>query len=118
MRQQGIPFVRLWRRSAGVLVAGVREDPDFRALAVLVVGLLLSGSLFYILVEGWSFVDAIYFSTIVLTTIGLGDVAPTTDAAKIFTVFYALTGIGVLVAFATAFAQRLVKQTERDREHR
>jgi len=113
-RRQGIPLVRLWRRSVGVLVSGVKEDPDFRALAVLVLGLLLSGSVFYMLVEGWSLVDAVYFSTIVLTTVGLGDVAPTTDAAKIFTVFYTLTGIGVLVAFGTAFAQRLVQQTERD----
>ena len=113
-RQKGIPFIRIWRRSLGVLIAGVREDPDFRALAVLVLGLLLSGSIFYMLVENWTFIDALYFSTIVLTTVGLGDVAPTTDAAKIFTIFYTLTGIGVLVAFATAFAQRLVAESERE----
>ena len=112
-RQKGIPFVRIWRRSLGVLVRGVREDPDFRALAVLVFGLLVSGTIFYMLVEGWTFIDALYFSTIVLTTVGLGDVAPTTDAAKIFTIVYTLTGIGVLVAFATAFAQRLVAESER-----
>jgi len=117
-QQQGIPLVRLWRRSFGVLVSGVKEDRDFRALAVLVLSLLLSGSLFYMIVEDWDFVDAIYFSTIVLTTVGLGDVAPTTDLAKLFTVFYTLTGIGVLVAFGTAFAQRLVQQTERDGERR
>ena len=114
-RQKGIPFIRIWRRSLGVLVSGVREDRDFRALALLVFGLLLSGAIFYMLVEGWSFVDAFYFSTIVLTTVGLGDVAPTTDGAKIFTIFYTLTGIGVLVAFATAFAQRLVAESERER---
>ena len=112
-RQKGIPFIRIWRRSFGVPVRGVREDRDFRALAILVVGLLLSGAIFYMLVEGWTFIDALYFSTIVLTTVGLGDVAPTTDAAKIFTIFYTLTGIGVLVAFATAFAQRLVAESER-----
>ena len=113
-RRNGIPFVRLWRRSAGVFVSGMREDPDFRALALLVAGLMGSGTIFYMLVEGWNFVDAIYFCTIVLTTVGLGDVSPTNDAAKIFTVFYALTGIGVLVAFGTAFAQRLVKQSEEE----
>ena len=117
-QQQGIPLVRLWRRSFGVLISGVKEDRDFRALAVLVLSLLLSGSLFYMIVEDWGFVDAIYFSTIVLSTVGLGDVAPTTDLAKLFTVFYTLTGIGVLVAFGTAFAQRLVRQTERDGERR
>ena len=114
-RQQGIPFVRLWRRSAGVLVSGVREDPDFRALVLLVAGLMGSGTIFYMLVEGWSLLDSVYFCTIILTTVGLGDVSPTTDAAKVFTIFYALTGIGVLVAFGTAFAQRLVAESERQR---
>jgi voltage-gated potassium channel len=116
--RHGIPFVRLWRRSIGVLVSGVREDPDFRSLALLVAGLLGSGTLFYILVEGWSFVDALYFSTIVLTTVGLGDVAPTSDAGKLFTTAYVLIGIGVLVAFGTAFAQRLVARAEQEQRPR
>ena len=50
-RQKGIPFIRIWRRSFGVLVRGVREDRDFRALAILVVVLLLSGAIFSMLVE-------------------------------------------------------------------
>jgi voltage-gated potassium channel len=115
-RQKGIPFVRVWRRSIGVLVDGVREDPDFRALAFTVGGLLGSGTIFYMLVEKWSFVDALYFSTIILTTIGLGNGSPAGDAAKLFTIAYALVGIGVLVAFGTAFAQRLVAQTQTDRQ--
>jgi voltage-gated potassium channel len=115
-RRKGIPFVRLWRRSIGVFVSGVREDPDFRALALTAGGLLGSGTLFYMLVENWSFVDALYFSTIILTTIGLGDGAPDSDGAKLFTVAYALVGIGVLVAFGTAFAQRLVARAEHERQ--
>ncbi len=116
--RKGIPFVRIWRISLGALVKGVREDPDFRGLAVAVGGLLGSGTLFYMLVEHWSFVDALYFSTIILTTIGLGDGAPDTNLAKLFTVAYSLVGIGVLVAFGTAFAQRLVAASEADLERR
>jgi hypothetical protein len=113
--RRGIPFVRVWRRSFGVLISGVRDDSDFRALALTVGGLLGSGTIFYMLVENWSFVDALYFSTIILTTIGLGDGAPDSDGAKLFTIAYALVGIGVLVAFGTAFAQRLVAQAEAER---
>ena len=110
--RRGIPFVRIWRISFGAIISGVREDPDFRGLAVAVAGLLGSGTIFYMLAENWDFVDALYFSTIILTTIGLGDGAPETDGAKLFTVAYALVGIGVLVAFGTAFAQRLVAQAQ------
>jgi hypothetical protein len=113
--RRGIPFVRIWRISVGAIISGVREDPDFRGLAVAVGGLLGSGTIFYMLIENWSFIDALYFSTIILTTIGLGDGSPDSDVAKLFTVAYALIGIGVLVAFGTAFAQRLVAQAEADR---
>jgi hypothetical protein len=116
--RRGIPFVRLWRRSLGVVVAGVREDPDFRELVAAVVGLLGSGTIFYMLVEHWSFVDALYFSTVVLTTIGLADSAPDTTAAKLFTVAYAIIGIGVLVAFGTAFAQRLIARAQAEPHER
>ena len=117
-RQKGIPFLRLWRRSIGVLVSGVREDPDFRALTLLVGGLMGSGTIFYMLVENWSFVDALYFSTIVLTTVGLADNEPGSDAAKLFTIAYAVIGIGVLVAFGTAFAQRLVARAKDENNER
>jgi hypothetical protein len=114
--RNGIPFVRIWRRSFGALIGGIREDPDFRALALTVVGLLGSGTIVYMLIEGWNLVDALYFSTIIVTTIGLGESAPDSDAAKLFTVVYALAGIGVIVAFGTAFAQRLIRLSEEERQ--
>ncbi len=57
------------------------------------------GTAFYHYSEGWSLVDSFYFSTITLTTIGYGDLAPTTDGAKIFTAFYAIFGIGLMLYF-------------------
>jgi hypothetical protein len=51
-------LVRLLRAVAGAW----RRDPQFRVLVGLVVFLLLSGTVFYSLHEGWSIVDAIYFS--------------------------------------------------------
>ena len=72
------------------LVRGVasawRRDPQFRSLAFLVVFTLLGGTIFYSLEEGWSVVDAFYFSVTTLTTVGLGDLAPETTLGKLFTV--------------------------------
>ena len=75
-------IVRLWRR-----------DPNFRTLVILVIFTLLSGTIFYSLQEGWSLVDAFYFSATTLTTVGLGDLAPTTTIAKLFTVVYVFSGL-------------------------
>jgi hypothetical protein len=95
------PFLRAIRRGAG--------DPEFRALAVLVLFLLFVGTAFYHQAEGWSFVDSFYFSAVTLATVGYGDLHPTTDVAKIFTVIYIFTGIGVLVAFVERMARNLVE---------
>ena len=68
------------------------------------------------LIENWSAVDALYFCAMSLATVGFGDVVPTTDFGKLFTVFYVLTGIGILVSFFTALSGKvLALQAERRR---
>ena len=66
--------------------------------SLVVIGiLLLVGTIFFNQVEGWSYVDSFYFSTITLTTIGYGDLVPTHDHSKAFTSLYALLGVGVML---------------------
>ena len=71
-----IQFFLTLRRLASAVVSAWRRDPQFRSLTFLVAFTLLSGTLFYRTVEGWSIVDAFYFSVTTLTTVGLGDLAP------------------------------------------
>ena len=87
---------------------GVR-DPEFRALFILVIVLLLTGMLFYARVEGWSLLDSLYFSVTTLTTVGYGDLSPSTPASKIFTMVYVLLGIGILVGFLERVARSALK---------
>jgi len=92
------------------------RDPEERGPLLLVVSLLLVGTIFYVLVEGFSAVDAVYFCAMTLATVGFGDVVPDTDVGKIFTVVYVLSGIGILVSFFTALtAKTLELQAERRR---
>src|SRR5687768_1709531 len=81
------------------------RDPDTRGSALLVISLFLVGTAFYAIVEGWSIVDSFYFSTMTLATVGFGDLAPTSDGAKLFTVVYVLSGVGILVAFFSELAR-------------
>ena len=72
--------------------------------------LVLTGTLFYWRFEDWTFVEALYFCVVTLTTVGYGDLAPTTAGTQIFTIVYILTGFGVLVALLTAVAQHYMTQ--------
>ena len=84
------------------------KDDEFHALSFLLVTLLLSGTIFYHHEEGWKLLDALYFCVMTMTTIGYGDLTPTTDKAKIFTMLYAFMSIGVFVALAAKLAQALL----------
>jgi voltage-gated potassium channel len=82
-----------------------RRDPNFRSLVFLVLFTLLSGTIFYRLVEGWSLVDALYFSVTTLTTVGFGDYVPTTTVGKLFTVLYIFAGVSIILGFIETIAQ-------------
>jgi voltage-gated potassium channel len=83
----------------------IRGNPQFRSLMFLVLLMLLAGTVFYSLEEGWSVVDAFYFSVTTLTTVGLGDLAPETTIGKLFTVVYIFAGLGIIVGFIDTVAK-------------
>ncbi len=88
------------------------RDPRHQAFALAVVVLLVSGVVFYRLTEGWSLADSLYFTVIALSTIGFGDLAPTTTFSRLFTVLYAIVGVGLigtLVHLVVTNAQQAIK---------
>jgi voltage-gated potassium channel Kch len=91
-------------------LSAVWRDPETKALPVVAGALVVSGTIFYWRVEGWTIVESLYFSVVTLTTVGFGDFAPTTPGAQIFTIFYILTGIGVFVALLASVAQQYIAQ--------
>lgn len=58
--------------------------------------------------ESWTFVDALYFSIVTMSTVGYGDLTPSNDESKVFTVFYILFGIVVVwVRVLTVLTQKI-----------
>jgi voltage-gated potassium channel len=97
-------FVML-RRFLRAIRDAWKSDEAFRTLLALVVSLLLSGTVFFTIVEGWTVLDSFYFSVTTLTTVGFGDPAPTTAAGKIFTIVYIFVGLGVIGGFINVLAK-------------
>jgi voltage-gated potassium channel len=97
-------FATLLRLARSVISAW-RSDPEFRTLVVIVLITLLSGTIFYSWVEGWSVVDALLFSVTTLTTVGYGNLVPTTTISKLFTVIYIFAGISIILGFIDTVAK-------------
>ena len=99
-------------RFARAIARGLR-DPALRALLIVLIFVLAGGTLFYSNVEGWNAIDALYFSVITLTTVGYGDLHPTTLISKIFTVINIFVGIGIIMAFIERFATHYLRRDVR-----
>jgi len=77
---------------------------------VIVVCLIIIGTMFYSIFEGWNYLDSFYFTVMTLTTIGYGDFYPTSDISKMFTVFYVLAGVYLLFYMLTSFTKYYVEK--------
>ncbi|MCX6728341.1 MAG: potassium channel family protein [Candidatus Saccharibacteria bacterium] len=56
------------------------------------------GTVAYHFMEGWSWITSLYFVVATLATVGYGDVHPTNDATRLFTVIYILIGVTIAVS--------------------
>jgi hypothetical protein len=102
------PFYRL-----NALVAGVADalmDEQVRLRFGLTLAVIAVATIFYRVVEGWPWIDAAFFATVTISTVGYGDVTPATVAGKLFTMVYIVVGIGLFVAAGTALAEHLIRR--------
>lgn len=80
---------------------------------LLVAGALLAvltaGVVGYMVIEGWSFLDAIYMTVTTLTTVGFSEVKPLSDAGRIFTIGLVVFGTGVMLYGLTTIVQYAIE---------
>ena len=74
--------------------------------ALILLALLLGvGTLAFSYFEGWDLVDSFYFTGVTLTTIGYGDLRPTTDVSKVFTVLFSFSALGTVLYCISVLAE-------------
>ena len=127
-----VSVLRMLERFVGAIKHAAEEE-HFAAVAGAAIVLVLAGTVTYSLGEGWNVVDGFYFAVATLTTSSIADpnLTLTSEALKIFTALYVLTGIGILVELARELGVGFVKlrqeqsetrhaklQARRDRRHK
>ncbi|NOC85174.1 two pore domain potassium channel family protein [Ruegeria sp. HKCCD6228] len=105
----------LTRITRGIGVAF--KDGRVKGLLAFTTGMILWASVFYRYVEGWSWLDSIYFSVVTISTVGFGDFSPETAAGKIFTIFYIIVGLGIFVTAATTVADTILSQDDKQEDN-
>jgi len=88
------------------------QDPEYRDLLGTTLFILFLGTIVYHNLEGWGYLDSLYFSIITLTTIGYGDFSPQTTGGKMFTIFYIFLGIGIILAFINTLYNHFEKEQQ------
>ena len=72
---------------------------------LILLGIFIASIIGYILIEGYNFLDAVYMTTITVTTAGFQEIRPLSDVGKIFT-------ITLLIASWASFAFALTRITQ------
>ena len=75
-------------------------------LAAIVAG----GTVFFRLVEGWSWLDAYFFTVVTLSTVGYGSLVPATALGKIGTTVMIFLGLGVFVVAVQQFGRVVIEK--------
>lgn len=77
--------------------------------AIALAGVVLAGILWYKLVEGWTWLDAVYMSVITLATVGFAEVQPLGARGRIFTILLILMGVVVIGYILNSFSEALIQ---------
>lgn len=89
--------MRIYHPFRNLFMLDILRDRDSRPAIFWALGTLLGGTFVYHWLEGWSYLDALYFCVVSLATVGYGDYTPETPVAKLFTIFYIINGIAILL---------------------
>lgn len=86
-------------------------SPMWRHLALIAacfIGILLLGTVGYIVIEGWSVLDALFMTVITVTTVGYSETRELSEIGRLFTIFLILIGWSTLAFVFTRFLQIII----------
>lgn len=82
------------------------------ALGCLIAYFVIGWFAYCLIFESFTFTEATYFLMVTLTTVGYGDLTPTTQASRLFTLIFVLFGIAVVAVALVEIAEFVMKKRE------
>jgi len=79
-------------------------------IIVLPIAVVLTGTVGFMVLEQLPFADALYFTIVSISTVGYGDIHPTSTPSKVFGIVLIIIGIGVFLTIVTSVAEMLIRR--------
>ncbi len=90
---------------------GFIHDSALGKPIAMFISMVFIGTIFYHFIEGWNYLDALYFTAITATTVGYGDIVPVTVLGKVFTIAFAFIVIALVLYFFTLFSKYIFSKS-------
>jgi voltage-gated potassium channel len=84
-------------------------DNSLLLSSLLGIAIISIGTSGYMLIEGWSYLEAFYMTIITLTTVGFGEVLPLSNLGRVFTIFLIFSGVGGMAYFFSTLVASVVE---------
>jgi voltage-gated potassium channel len=91
---------------------------EFKAHTIIIslVGIVTLGTIFFHLVEGWSWLESYFFTVITISTVGYGQLVPVTPLGMIGTTVFIFVGLGIFIVAIQQFALFHMRKREEHTE--
>jgi voltage-gated potassium channel len=76
---------------------------------LLLLVILAIGTLGYMAIEGWNFIDALYMAVITVSTVGYKEVHDISTSGRFFTILFVFSGVGFTLYVVGALVQFMVE---------
>ena len=83
----------------------------FGLIIILIILVIFGGTAGYQIIEGWTFIEALYMTIITISTVGFKEVGQLSNAGRIFTIFLILGGIVVITSGISLIFSSIIEGT-------
>lgn len=95
-----------------------RKDRHALISLTALITVIIAGTIAFKILEDWTVIEALYFTVATITTVGYGDLHPTTDASRLAAIGLLLLGVTTVLTSLTVLGTRYIHHQERLLERR